>query len=127
MRKLLVTTAIGALAMVLGSSVAAAAEKVENVNVEAKHMVTTTTPTYGGMSITNISMSLEVSLDDVDLASVAGVAEAEKRINNAATTACEQIGHQFPNATPDNAECARVAARGPLAKIHKASLSAAAK
>ena len=51
--------------------------------------------------------------------------ELEKRVNDAAQTACKELGRQYPIATPSDAECAKTAAEKAMVKVHE--LVAAAK
>ena len=127
MRLMINKVAIGGFAIAVFSTAAVADQKLEQVRVEATRIVTTEAGrSYSGVPIRNISLSYEVSLDDLDLATTAGMAAAETRINTAAMEACKEIGGKAPNATPADAQCAKEAARAPLAKLHKAVATKAA-
>ena len=57
--------------------------------------------------------------DGLDLASEAGAKELEKRIDDAALTACKEIGRLYPESTPSGEACARKAAKTPMFKANK--------
>ena len=111
--------AVGIVASVLaGDSIA---QQVEEVVVQATRIPTTKTVgrSVTGVPIVEISLSYGVSYSGLDLASSAGASEIEKRVTRAAKSACKEIGHQFPGATPSDAECARVAADKAMVKVHE--------
>jgi UrcA family protein len=123
-KMLVVIAAAGTLGALTGGSLAA--EKLGKVTVEASRIVEQDAGrSYGGIPIKSFSFSYEVSLDDLDMTSSAGLAAAEKRVNNAALEACKQINnestHTFPgNLAPSNEECAKDAARKAMVKLHQA-------
>src|SRR5271165_2877771 len=81
--------------------------------------------TSTGVAIKSISLSYGVSTVGLDLASAAGAEELEKRINDAALAACKEIGRQFPNATPSDAECAKAAAKDAMVRANELIQAAA--
>ncbi|HMK87901.1 MAG TPA: UrcA family protein [Steroidobacteraceae bacterium] len=97
------------------------AQDLKEVTVQAKRMLTTQIVgrTATGIPITQISMSYTVSLAGVDLSTQAGVQEIENRINDVALTACKDISSKYPTAEPSDAECAKIAAKKPLAQLHQ--------
>jgi len=124
------TLRAAAAALLAASLVAATAlaQKAPEVMVEATRLVETrvgTAPT--GAPITSVSLSYGVSYEDLDLASHAGAMELEKRVKNAAGAACKELGHQYPDAAPKEAECTKVAADKALAKVHELEAAAAKK
>jgi UrcA family protein len=122
MRAILISAAFGGLAIAAVGTAAAADQKLQQVRVEATRIVTTDVgKSYSGVPVTNIALSYEVSLDDLDLSTYEGVAAAEKRINTAAAQACKELGSNHPNATPADAQCAKQAAHPALAKLHQAA------
>ena len=99
----------------------AVAQDVERVTVQATRMMTTNTAgrTSIGVPIVDVSLSYGVSVAGLDLASGKGAAELEKRIHDAARAACKEIGRQYPEATPSDTECAKVAADKAMVKARE--------
>jgi UrcA family protein len=119
MRKLLIGAAAGVLVSALVSSTAVA-QKTEEITVEASRIVTkevARTPT--GITINSMSLSYRVSPVGLDLVSSAGAADFEKRVRDAAHAACKEISRQYPDATPSDAECAKVTADKAMVKVHE--------
>ena len=125
MGKCLIIATVGTLvAFVAGGAVAD--KRPEQVTVEAARILTTEAgQTYAGIPVKKLSLSYEVSLDDLDLSSSAGVAAAEKRVNNAAQAACKEIGHDSPFSQPSQEACAKAAADRAIAKVHALAAAAA--
>jgi UrcA family protein len=132
MNKLLVViAAAGTLGAFTGGSFAAE-QKLGKVTVETSRIVEEKAGlTNTGIPLRSYSLSYEVSLDDLDMTSRAGVAAAEKRVNNAALEACKQINnestHLFPTdqLSPSTEDCAKDAARKAMVKLHQAIAAAA--
>jgi len=97
----------------------AGADNIEEVKVQASRAVETKIvgQTDRMVPIREISLSYGVSLKDVDLTSGAGVAEAEKRVHDAALAACKEISRQYPAARPDDPKCAKTAADEAMATV----------
>ena len=125
MRKILMCAAGGALATALMSTTAIA-QPTQEVVVQATRIVTTTVgrDAATGAPINNITLSYGVSYAGLDLASYAGVTELEKRVNDAAQTACKEIGRQYPHSTPADEECAKAAAKKAMVKVHELASAA---
>jgi UrcA family protein len=125
MNKILVGTVIGVLASALAGTVAVA-QQTEEVRVEASRVVkTVTTKGVSGMEIVDMSLSYGVSYAGLDLKTHAGAMELERRLNSAARKACKELGRQYPDSTPGDAECAKAAAEKPLARAHELEAAAA--
>ncbi|MGO9995682.1 MAG: UrcA family protein [Steroidobacteraceae bacterium] len=79
----------------------------------------------------SFTLSYEVSLDDLDMTSSAGLAAAEKRVNNAAVAACKGINREstgtstFDSLSPNDELCAKESARKAIVKLHRAIAAAA--
>ena len=127
MNKLLVViAAAGTLGAFTGGSFAAE-QRLGKVTVETSRIVEEKAGlTNTGVPLRSYSLSYEVSLDDLDMTSSAGVAAAEKRVNNAALEACKQINnestHLFPTdqLSPSIENCAKDTARKAMVKLHQA-------
>jgi UrcA family protein len=114
-----ITTLAAIVAVGAIGTATAADQKIEQVRVEASKIVSTKAgSTYSGIPVKNISLSYEVSLDDLDLATSAGLIAAEKRVNNAAAAACKEINKQEPLAPPADESCAKTAANKAIAQLH---------
>ena len=66
----------------------------------------TPTPLYK-----TLSLSYALSIADLDLKTSDGAAAVEKRVNDAALAVCAEIGRQYPESGPDDATCAKLAAK----------------
>jgi len=118
MNKMLIITAAAGLAAIAAGSFAAD-QKLEKVTVEASGVVKEDAGrTTTGIPIRSYSLSYEVSIDDLDVNSSAGMAAAEKRVNNAALAACKEISREGRNLSPSEEECAKEAARKAIVKLH---------
>ena len=117
---LMKVAAAGAVASVLASG-AAIAQNAEEVTVQAKRAVTAKVVgrTSSGVPIVDVSLSYGVSVAGLDLTSSAGADELSKRVNDAAQAACKEIGRQYPNAEPSDAECAKAAADKAMVKANE--------
>ncbi|HXQ31806.1 MAG TPA: UrcA family protein [Steroidobacteraceae bacterium] len=118
MRKILIGTAVGVLASALLCGVATAQTEV---SVQATRIMSAETVgrTTSGIPIVDVTLSYTVSLKGLDLAMAAGSAAAEKRVNDAAMAACKEIGRSYPDATPGDAACAKMAADKAMVKLHQ--------
>lgn len=100
----------------------AIAQPLEEVTVQAKRLITTKLvrgTSSLGVPILDISVSYGVSTAGLDLKSHEGMEAMEKRVNDAAVAACEQIQRDYPDATPDKATCAKEAAGKAMSQVHK--------
>ena len=118
----LVTIAAGAL------SVAAAAEQLQEVTVQAARAVETPAGrTSSGIPIVDASISYGVSYADLDLTLPSGVKTMQKRVSDAAMKACTQLRHLYPvtaNPAPSDAECAKSAADKAMAQVSQLASAA---
>ena len=127
--KIMLLTATGALAyMILPSSLLAQTPEisVEAMRVTRTHVGQTTTGTPG-IPIENVSMAYGVSTAGLDLSSQSGKQELKERVQHAAMAACKELGRQFPDATPSDADCAKIATNKAMAQIEKLEATASKK
>lgn len=96
------------------------AQDISEVTVQAKRQITATVTgrTASGVPITSYSISYGVKTADLDLTNPKGSDELMQRINDAALAACKEIGRQYPDAQPSDAECAKAAAKPAIDKAH---------
>jgi UrcA family protein len=121
MRKIIAAGVAATLALAMGV-VSAANQEPEQIKVEASRVVKKDAGSNNGIPITSYSVSYEVSLDDLDLATTAGMAAADTRINNAAAQACKAVAQQLVGLdAKDDPDCVRSAAKPALSKVHKAA------
>jgi len=113
--------ASGALAMALVAG-SAVADNISEVKVEASRIVTSTPSgrTSSGIPVVNLSLTYGVSLADLDLSTHTGATEAMRRVNAAADSACKELGRQYPDATPDDKQCAKAASDKAMIVLNKA-------
>ena len=126
MRTILVRLVVGAAVWLLVSA-HASAQNAQEIKVQAKRAMNTKVVgrTSSGVPIVNVSLSYGVSVADLDLTSSSGAAEVARRVNDAAQAACKEIGRQYPDATPSEAECAKSGVDEAMVKVRE--LVAAAK
>lgn len=122
-RALLVTLACA------GTSATAQEQQLDTITVQATRLVATKLVgrTSSGIPVESVSLSYAVSLQGVDLSTPSGMQELEKRINDVALTACEDLGHRYPDSTPDDKTCARDTAKKAIAQLHERAKTAAPK
>jgi len=98
----------------------AVAQGLQEIVVSAKRVITVTPAgkSASGVPFVDMSISYGVSYAGLDLASAAGAAEIEKRVNDAAKEACKEIAAQHPleHFTTTDAECAKAAADKAMVK-----------
>jgi UrcA family protein len=124
MRRLMVTTAAGMLASsVLWS--AAIAQAPPEVTVTTSRSVAATDPHNLGVPIVKVSLTYNVSTEGLDIASHAGAMQLEKRVSDAATAACKELGKQYPHSTPSDQDCAKAATANAMVKVHELEAAAA--
>ncbi len=112
--------AIGLFAAVLTSNIVVA-QQTEEITVQASRIVAKKvgqSPTTGA-PIVSMSLSYGVSYAGLDLASHAGVIELEKRVNEAAHKACQEITRQYPLLTQSDAECVKTAVDKAMVKVNE--------
>lgn len=79
---------------------------------------------YTGVPIVDLSLTYGVSLADLDLSTNSGANEAAKRVSDAATAACKEIGRQYRDATPSESECVKAASDKAMIQLHEMVASA---
>lgn len=105
------------------------AQSLDEVTVQGTRILSTKTAgrTASGVPIIDVSLSYGVSTAGLDLASHSGAMELEKRVRDAAMGACKEIGKQYPDATPSDADCAKAATDKAMVKVHALETAAAKK
>lgn len=98
----------------------AAAQNLDSVTVQATRVLNTKTVgrTASGIPIVDVSLTYGVSTAGLDLSSYAGAMELEKRVRAAGHAACKEIGKQYPDSTPGEAECAQAASDKAMVQVH---------
>jgi UrcA family protein len=99
----------------------AGAQSMDEITVQATRnmgvKIDTQTPP-GGAQVKDISLSYVVSSSGLNLALHADVLELQKRVKDAALTACKEIGRQYPNSMPNDADCAKAASDKAMTKVN---------
>jgi len=119
---ILAATAASALA----GAIAIAAPSTTDITVTATRLPGEKVAVHQatGSFYNEIRLSTKVDAAGLDLSTAGGAAALEQRINDAALAACQEITRLYANATPDEATCARAAAKSAMVKA-KALESAA--
>ncbi|HYB65155.1 MAG TPA: UrcA family protein [Steroidobacteraceae bacterium] len=103
---------------------------IPEVKVQATRVISsaitakTVGKTASGVPIKDVTLSYGVSSEGLDLSTKTGAAAFEQRVKDAAEQACKDIGRQYPDATPSDAECARAAADQAMVRVHELVASA---
>jgi UrcA family protein len=127
MRKMLIAAAAGLLPLSLVSGIAIA-QTGSQVTVTATRIVETNIGrSPSGVPISNISLAYGVNCSALDLASHQGAMQCEKRVKDAAMAACKEISQKYPDATPNEADCAKAAADKAMVRVHEMEAAAANK
>ena len=130
MNKMLLGIGIGVAVSISVGSIAVA-QPVQEIVVTARGDVAVKPAgrSTSGVPIVDMSISYGVSYAGLDLASAVGVAELEKRVNDAAKEACKEIAAKrpFQQFATSEAECAKAAADKALVKVHDLEAGAAKK
>jgi len=121
MNAVLTRVAAGASAAVFMVSGIAAAQNAKEIKIQAERVINEKVIAHitGGGKIIELTLSYPVSFADLDITSVTGAAELEKRVKDAARAACEEIGSKYPGATPSDAVCAQKAAAKAMGEVRK--------
>ena len=129
MNKILLGIGIGVVASISLGSIAVADDLQEIVVTGKALAVQPAGKTASGVPIVDMSITYGVSYAGLDLASAAGAAEIEKRVNDAAKEACKDIASRRPlqQFTTSEAECAKAAADKAMVKAHELEAAAAKK
>jgi len=116
---------IAATSMILSTSALA---QTPEISVEAMRTTKTTIGhTSSGIPIENVALSYGVSTQGLDLSTDSGKQALEKRVSDAATAACKELGRQYPGSKPSDSECAKLATDKAMAQIQKVETAAAKK
>jgi UrcA family protein len=114
--------AAGALA--LGSAFAAEQSTLPEITVEAARPTTTVVGRSSiGAPIERIQLRHLVGYADLDLSTKSGAAALERRVNEAAATACKELDQLYP-LKPSDPSCATKAADGAMSQVHTAIAAA---
>ncbi len=111
---------VAAAGCVLCAIPANAAEKLEQVTVEAARMVTVGRTAYGGPEQT-VQISRKVKYGDLDLKSEAGKSELDKRLTETAKELCGELDKMYPLQDPKAHDCVHQAVDAAKAALGKAA------
>jgi len=111
--------AAGAIAIALATG-AVVAQELEAVTVRASRVEQERVGmTSSGVPIYEVSVSYRVSYADLDLKTVAGSAQLEERVEQAAVDACEQIDARYPKAKPKGEACVKATVDEAMLDVRK--------
>ncbi len=118
MKTLMRVTVAAAIASAFIRGVAVA-QNMEEITVQGTRVVNEKSAgqTSTGVPIVDVSMSYGVSIADLNLASQYGPIALEKRVHDAAKAACEDIGRKYPQSTPSDEVCTKVATDKAMVKV----------
>ena len=119
MRNLLQAQAIVLLAAVAISG-GAVGQETEEVTVRGPGIQSTEVErSTTGVPVVMFTVSYKVQYEDLDLTTTEGMAELTKRIEDAATQGCREIGLAYRTAQPSDWLCARHASKEALAEVQQ--------
>jgi len=108
-------TVVGCLAM----SGVGLAQAPDVLVVEAPHVERTTLPGPMGMKLPAMSIEYKVSYSDLNLATHSGAVELEKRINDTAHKACDQLAKLYPETVQGDPPCVQAAIKNAMVRAHQ--------
>jgi UrcA family protein len=76
--------------------------------------------TASGSANEQVSLTRHVSYADLDLSRPADVQKLEKRVNDMAKVACDQLAALYPFAAPNTPDCVRQALSGAMQQVRTA-------
>ena len=117
MKRMMITIGVLATSIVAGGALAQTTPEVTVTSTKAVEKMAG--KTYTGVPIVDVSLSYGVSTKGIDLTSSNGRAEFEKRVSDAATEACQELGKRYPGSTPTDAQCAKAATEKAMAQVHQ--------
>jgi len=123
-------SALASLALALGATAVIAQTTVQEIIVEAPHMVTRSEVgrTNTGAPIEEIILSREVFFDDLDLKEQSAVTTLEARVRDAATRACAELDKLYPASmyptTQGSGDCVRTAMNTAMPQVARAITAA---
>lgn len=96
----------------------ALAQNMEEITVQGTRVldVKDAGHTMAGIPLRDISLSYHVNIADLDLATQYGPIALERRVKDAATAACAELGQKYPLSRPDTAACAKSATDNAMVK-----------
>lgn len=122
MNRILVAMGVGMALSVATASIGATPD-LQEIVVTAKGVIveTPTGKSASGVPIVDMSVSYGVSYAGLDLSSAAGVAEIEKRVNDAAKDACHEIGAKRPaqQFTTTELQCTKASVEKAMVRVHE--------
>ncbi len=110
-------TGLCACAAVAGVAMAQDSEEVTVSALRLTHTRVTVTPESGTL-VKDVTLSYGVNVDGLDLRTKAGAAELQRQVNDAAAAVCREVGRQFPDSTPDDQDCTRLASNRAMVKAN---------
>ncbi|HEV8017975.1 MAG TPA: UrcA family protein [Steroidobacteraceae bacterium] len=127
MTKALIRVAIGLFAVTSVGTVVVADDMGE-VTVQASRVVSKVVGrTASGVPIEDVSLSYGVSAKDLDLSTHAGAMELQKRVADAANSACKELSRQYPGSSPSDADCAKASTAKAMVRVNELIAAAAKK
>jgi UrcA family protein len=117
-----VVAATAAAALIAG---AALAQGLPEVKVQATRVISssmsakTVGKTASGVPIQDVTLSYGVNAQGLDLSTHTGAKAFEQRVKDAAEQACKDIGRQYPDSTPGDADCAKAAADQAMVRVNE--------
>ncbi len=105
------------------------AQETPQVTIEATRPVTKVVgrSSSTGAPIEETTITRKVSYADLDLASVAGANELQKRVNDTAKELCKQLDDMYPLTAPTSTDCARKSSSQAMEQVHMAIAAASSK
>jgi UrcA family protein len=97
------------------------AQNLDEITIQAtRNMSVKSVPSAPrSAQVKDISLSYVVNTEGLNLALHADVVALEKRVKDAALKACKDIGHQYPNSTPNDADCAKAASEKAMVRANE--------
>lgn len=120
-RLLAMTAAVCTVALTQGTAMAAE-KKIEEITVLAPRITSEqrTSPPYGKTVVAQKSMVVNIA--DLDITRTADMRKARDRVEEAATSVCEQLEEELPFGQPRTPECIRRAVSDTMAQLEEIAM-----
>ncbi|MBV6418312.1 MAG: hypothetical protein CMLOHMNK_03130 [Steroidobacteraceae bacterium] len=116
-RRIAITVASALAAGLLAGGVAFADEvpgvQVQAMRIHKERVMDTSSP----FPVDRITLSYHVSAKGLDLKTTAGEKALEKRVEDAASAACREIGRLYPLSEPGDYECSHITAHAAMPQV----------
>ena len=96
-----------------------AAQELKEIAVEAARATKVVGRTPVGAPVEEVTLTRHVAYADLDLTTYSGVTEFERRVHDAAATACKQLDELYPLTASESPACTKKANDAAMVEVHR--------